>query len=298
MVKIRDTMNEIHPLVAFAFFAFVLVMSMLFLHPVYIIISLTTGTVWAFLLRGKQTLRFLLTFVLPITILVAILNPLFNHKGVTILFYIRDNPITLESMIYAVTSAFMFASVLIWFSCFNEVMKSDKIIYLFGKTIPSVSLIITMVLRFVPLYKQQAKRISIAMRAQGIDVSQGSIIKRAKCGLSILSALITWGLESSVTAADSMRSRGHGLPHRTHYSVYRFDRRDLILSILLIIGIAFIGVSAGTNTIYAKFYPVFKLNSWNAASIICTAVYALILLIPIILNLTEAVSWRHLKSKI
>ena len=136
------------------------------------------------------------------------------------------------------------------------------------------------------------------MRAQGIDVSQGSIIKRVKCGLSILSALITWGLESSVTTADSMRSRGHGLPHRTHYSVYRFDRRDLILSILLIIGIAFIGVSAGTNTIYAKFYPVFKLNSWNAASIICTAVYALILLIPIILNLTEAVSWRHLKSKI
>ena len=53
MVKIRDTMNEIHPLVAFAFFAFVLMMSMLFLHPVYIIISLTTGTVWAFLLRGK-----------------------------------------------------------------------------------------------------------------------------------------------------------------------------------------------------------------------------------------------------
>ncbi len=294
----HDAMENVHPIVAFTFLAFALVMPMLFMHPVFIIVSFVSGLIWALMIRGRMALAFIFKFVIPIILIVAIINPIFNHEGVTILFYIRDNPITLESIFYGATSALMFGAVLIWFSCFNDIMKSDKIVYLFGNFIPSISLLITMVLRFVPLYRNQVKKISVAMRAQGFDVSDGNLLKRAKYGLNILSSLITWGLESSVITADSMRSRGHGLPHRTNYSIYNFDSRDLKISIVLILGIVFIGICAATKAVSASFFPLIKLNSWNTMSIACALTYAVILIIPIILNIEEIAVWQRLKSKI
>jgi hypothetical protein len=51
----------------------------------------------------------------------------------------------MESIVYGLAAAFMFVTVIIWFSCFNAVMTSDKFIYLFGKVIPALSLILAMV---------------------------------------------------------------------------------------------------------------------------------------------------------
>ena len=44
----------------------------------------------------------------------------------------------------------------------------------------------------------------------------------------------TWSLENAIETADSMKSRGYGLPGRTAFSIFRFDRRDkLALPVLL-----------------------------------------------------------------
>lgn len=294
----RDAFDSVHPLIAFIHFAFALVMPMLFMHPVLLFISFFTGLVWAIMLKGRSIISFLLKFILPFSILIALLNPVFNHEGLTILFYLRHNPITLESILYGVFSAFMLASVLIWFSCFNEIMTSDKIIYLFGRLIPSISLLISMVFRFVPLFKQQTKLISLAMRGMGRDVSEGNILKKAKNGLNIISALITWGLESSIVTADSMRSRGFGMPFRTNYTPYHFDKRDILLAVLTTIGIAVAGLSAGFKIVSVRFFPKFVLNDMSIGSMICFVVYALTLLLPVIINIREEIVWRSLKSKI
>ena len=45
-------------------------------------------------------------------------------------------------------------------------------------------------------------------------------------GIRILSMLITWTIESLMTASDAMRSRGSSLRGRTAFSIYRFDNRD------------------------------------------------------------------------
>jgi energy-coupling factor transport system permease protein len=46
----------------------------------------------------------------------------------------------------------MLAAVISWFSCYNAVMTSDKFVYLFGRVIPALSLILSMTLRFVPKF--------------------------------------------------------------------------------------------------------------------------------------------------
>ena len=78
-------------------------------------------------------------------LMMALINPAFNHEGVTIIDYLPSgNPLTLESIVYGFTSAVMIVSVICHFSCYNEIMTSDKFIYLFGKIIPAMSLIISM----------------------------------------------------------------------------------------------------------------------------------------------------------
>lgn len=291
----RDAFDDVHPFIAFAFFAYAILVTTLFMHPVFIIASFLIGISWSFILVGRKTLNLLVKFILPVTIIIAIINPLFNHKGLTILFYLKDNPITLESIIYALVASAMFASVIIWFSCFNEIIKSEKIIYIFGKTLPSISLLIMLVLRFVPLYKRQAQKIALSMRARGCDTEGGNVIKRAKTGLNILLALITWGLESSVTTADSMRSRGHGLHGRTFYSDYRLDKRDIVIVICMLLG----GITAvygiATGSVFVKFYPLFKMNEWDFTTLFYSAIHALVLFIPIILNVVEATKWKYSK---
>ena len=97
-------------------------------------------------------------------------------------------------------------------------MTSDKFIYLFGKAIPAVSLILSMVLRFVPRFKNQIEKTSDSQKCIGRDVTNGNVLARAKHGMKILSVMTTWALENSVETADSMKSRGYGLRGRNNFS--------------------------------------------------------------------------------
>ena len=106
-------------------------------------------------------MRFTLLYMLPLLLMAAIVNPAFNHEGGTLLTYLPSgNPLTLESIVYGLAAATMLIAVIIWFSCYTEVMTSDKFVYLFGRIIPALSLVLSMTLRFVPKFKAQIKVVS------------------------------------------------------------------------------------------------------------------------------------------
>jgi len=287
-----------HPIINFTFFCAVIISSMFFLHPVFLCISLISSFVYSVYLNGKKALKFNLLFMLPAMLMIMLVNPAFNHSGVTILTYFRGNPITLESIIYGVVNGLMFASVILWFSCYNVIMTSDKFIYLFGRIIPALSLIFSMVLRFVPKFKAQIKVISNAQKCVGRDVSNGTYLERARYGIKILSIMITWALENSIETADSMRSRGYGLKGRTSFSTFRFDARDkgvfgiMIICILIILAGAF----TGQNSI--QYFPSVKVGELTGFSILVYISYLLLSFTPMLLDLKEEVKWRHLQSKI
>ena len=73
-------------------------------------------------------------------------------------------------------------------------MTSDKFIYLFGKLIPAMSLILSMVLRFVPKFKNQIEKVSDAQKCIGRDVTNGNTLAKAKYGMKILSIMTTWDI--------------------------------------------------------------------------------------------------------
>ena len=294
----KDTFSSYHPIINFVFFAFVILTTIFVLHPVLLAISLISGVTYSIYLYGKKAVKLNLIALLPMMIIAAIFNPLFNHAGMTILFYFRDNPITLESIYYGIAAAIMIGSVIVWFACYNAIMTSDKFVYLFGRIIPVLSLIFSMTMRFIPKYTHQAKLVAEAQRSIGKSPTSGKLIERLKSGAMIFSVMITWALENGVETADSMKSRGYGLKGRTAYSNYRFDARDRSLCIALVVLMLAILLAFTFKILSVQYFPQFEMNSLGALQIVLYIFHAAVCFLPLVLNIIEDITWRALKSKI
>ena len=291
-------MNEFktyHPLVNFTYFIFVLGFSCFLMHPMCLFISLICGFAYSMMLKAKTNLIYMVGAVL----ITALINSAFNHEGTTVIGYLPSgNPLTVESIVYGLCAGIMIVSVIYHFSCYNEVMTSDKFIYLFGKIIPAMSLILSITLRFVPKFLHQLKAVTNAQRCMGRDIGCPSIIKRAKHGLNILSIMTTWSLENAVETADSMKSRGYGIPGRTAFSIFTFDKRDKKAFIcILFLGIyTFAGILEGE--MYFSFFPSIKAMPISLFGISVFASYLLLCMYPIIIEFWEVIKWKALRSKI
>jgi energy-coupling factor transport system permease protein len=296
-VKNKDTFSSYHPLVNFLYFGLVLVFAMVFTHPVCLGVSLVCAVAYSINLTGRKAVRFSLFAMLPMFLFAALINPAFSHAGQTILTYLPSgNPLTQESIAYGLSTAAMLVTVISWFSCYNAVMTSDKFVYLFGRIIPAMSLLLSMTLRFVPKFRAQIKVVSNAQRCVGRDVSNGGVIRRAKNGLTILSIMITWALENAIETADSMKSRGYGLKGRTAFSIYRFDKRDrMALAFLLACG-AIIVAGAALGGLTWRYYPTIKGVTLAAGPVSLFLVYFALCISPVVINLTEDRKWTALQS--
>ena len=294
-----DSFSSYHPLVNFLFFALVLVFSMCFMHPLCLLISLCSALAYALRLNGKKGLRFSLRYMLPMLLLAAIINPAFNHQGVTILRYLPSgNPLTLESILYGLAAAAMLVSVLEWFTCYTAVMTSDKFVWLFGRIIPALSLVLSMALRFVPKFSEQMKTVREAQRCVGRDTANGTVIQRLRHGVTVFSILVTWALENAIETADSMRSRGYGLPGRSAFSIYRFDSRDraALLWMLCCGGFIIAGWIAGGFAF--NYYPMLSAAPVTPLTVMFPLAYLALCLTPVILDRKEERVWKRLNSEI
>lgn len=157
--------------------------------------------------------------------------------------------------------AAMVVTILLWFASYSQVMTSDKFLYLFGRIAPSVTLILTMILRLIPNYEKRISQISGARRGIGMAADTGDNREKISHGMTIVSAMTSWALEGGIVMADSMRSRGYGTGKRTTFSVYRFEGRDkglLILMSVLLATVIFCCVMGGSS---ASYTPEFSINT-------------------------------------
>jgi len=297
----KDAFSSFHPLVNMLYFIAVIGFSMFFMHPVSLGISMLCAFFYAIYLHGKKTIKVGLIFMLPMMATTAVLNPLFNHQGGTILAYLPNgNPLTLESTMFGIAASVMLVTVIAWFSCFNAVMTSDKFIYLLGRVIPALSLVLSMSLRFVPRFRTQIKIVSDAQKNIGRDITSGNIFKRARHGIRILSIMVTWSLENAIETADSMKSRGYGLPGRTAFSIFRFSKRDgWAIAYLLTCAVAVI-FGAVIEVFRFRYFPTIRHISgdwhdfWTAALF---AAHLALCAFPIIVNLKEDLIWWRLRRE-
>ena len=296
---ITDEFKTYHPIINFLYFAFMIVMSCLLMHPVCLVISLAGAITYSILQNGRKAIKTGILYMLPTVVIMALLNPLFNHQGITILTYLPSgNPLTLESILYGIAAAVMVISVIVWFSCCNKIMTSDKMIYLFGRIMPSLSLILSMTMRFVPRFIRDIKKACDAQRGIGYDISKGKITERIKTAIKILSAMLTRALENGVDTADSMKSRGYGTKKRTAFSIFRFDRRDLSALIFMLLLGTYIIWGVATGEIQWYYFSQMSFGTCSLYAMGALTAYGIMAFLPVIIELWEVIRWNVIKSKI
>ena len=289
----RDSFSEYHPFINLIYFAFTISFSLVLTHPLAQGISLVCAVIYAVSINGKKSVIFLLKYCLPMVLLTAFINPAFNHEGTTTLLYFPNgNPLTLESILYGFSAGVMIITTLMWFSSFNRVMTTDKFIYLFGKVIPALSLVLSMSLRFVPKFKSQMQTVTEAQRSIGRDVSNGSLFERTKTAIHIFSIMITWSLENAIEMANSMKSRGYGLKGRTAFSIYRFEERDKYALLWLSFCGLFIIAGALLNAFGFRYFPYIRYAAFDMTTIPFYCVYSALCITPVILNFKEEKKWK------
>lgn len=317
-----DEFSRYHPVVNLIFYLLVLGTTMFQMSVGLVFISLFSAVVYYFMLKKTEGLKYC-AVVVGIIIVSAIINPLFSHKGGTLLFYLfTGNPVTLESIIYGLISAIIIGAMLLWFSTFNQVMGVERILGAIGKVLPNVSLLITMIMRFIPQYTRHQRKVSMVNKVNkrnygekinllnrektekenvieackkqkkknGID----KIIYSIKEGSRTFSITITWALENSIYTADSMKARGFGTGRRTNYSNYKFQKRDYLLMGWLVILWLVVVFSLEREKVYTYYYPFIQVKN----NVVVYLIYGLLCLTPVLINVKEEIRWLILKSRI
>lgn len=281
----RDAFSKCHPLTNFLFFLGAIGFAVVIQHPAYIAVSVVCGGAYYLLLNGTKGTKMLMGLV-PVSVALSAVNPLFNQYGERILFTVFGRVYTLEALYYGMAIAGIFVAMLLWFSCYNQVLTSDKFVCLFGSLIPSLSMLLVMVLRLIPNLLRKAGQISGARKCIGKGAGDQSTNKeKITDGMNVLSSLTDWALEGSIVTADSMRSRGYGSSKRTSFQLYRMTGLDAVLLGAVVVLVLAVILAGGTG---ATFTPVLSVPrpGWGLAAYVC------FLLIPIVLDVQEVVRWK------
>lgn len=235
--------------------------------------------------------------MLIIPILGMIINPLFNHKGSTIFFFINNNAITRESALYGLTSGILITATLIWFSTFTKIMTSDKLLYVFGSISPKLALILSMTLRYIPLFKAQVIKTNNAQKAMGL-YKDDTVIDKLRGGMRVFSVMVTWALENGVITADSMTARGYGVGKRSRFAIFKWSKSDIVLlfssiamSILTCSGMI-------TGKLSYEWFPMIIPPENGFIELGCYICFSILAILPIYLEIKEKIKWKSLTSKI
>ena len=288
MYRSKDDFSRLCPFTLFLYYAVLLAASAFTLHPICIAVGVVGECCYAARLSRGRFFRKAPLFVLP-GFAAALINVLFNHRGVTVLFRLPGgNSVTLEAVCYGAAAAFALIGLCIGFYCFASVFTADELTALFSRAMPVISVMLSMILRFIPLFVRRFKKINETRKALGKGTAAPGLLGKLKELAVIFTILIGSALEGSLITADSMKSRGYALKGRTAFSIYRFDHRDRTVVIVLFICLTLTAMAVMLDQTYILYDPEIIFNRITWVSYIFYAAYAVMLLLPLGLELYGA----------
>lgn len=285
---IKNVFSRYHPLVIFLYFAAAAGLSMAVMNPAYVALSFVCGSLYKIYLSSLKSYLKSLLWLGSVWAAIAAVNALTNPLGLTLLFKAGGRPVTLEALIYGATSGGMMISVILWFSCYSEVMTSDKFLSLFGRLVPKTAMMTAMVLKYIPETIKRYRQINEA-RSACFYLSENKTSGKIKNAFRTATVLMEWSMEASIITADSMKCRGYGLNRRSVYTNERIKRRDITATAALFALIAASAPGAFKAALQTYFYPFVKLPEISAGFVFAAAV----LLFPFIVQLKEVFSCRR-----
>ena len=285
--------DSYHPVINLIYFVSAIAFTIWFHHPVFLVISYVSAFLYSVKLNGKKALIFTLCLI-PLAVLFALYYASYHHFGITNLRKnFIGNEITLESLVYGLMLGVTVAAVIMFFSCMFAVVSSDKVVYLFGRISPRLSLFLSILLRSVPRIKERGRKIEISREGIGKGVRQGNILQRFLHGISLISIVITWTLEDFVDSSVSMKSRGYSLKGRTAFSIYRFDNRDRSFVVMIFLCLTVVACGILLDQTEIIYNPEIIMNRITPLSAVFYGAYGVLLLLPMGLQVAGEIRFRR-----
>ena len=275
-----------HPAVPMACLVGILAITMLFMQPVVVALSLIGALCCSFAARGTRATARGLIWQLPLVALVSLANPLFSASGSTLLFKLGPMSVYLESLAFGACAGMLLVASIVWLECLAALVNEDGLYALGASAFPTATLALSMCARLVPQLVTRASEIRGTREATTAARPDENALRRA---VGTSTALLTWALEDSLVRSDSMRARGWGaLARRTSFRPRRFAIRDACALALIVAALAGAGFLAWVAWSQWSFYPVMPaLVAWWGYLPI-----AVLFLLPACALAIDAALWR------
>lgn len=275
--------GDMHPRIWFFYFCIILGVTMFLAHPMVAVLSFFGALLWrrrlGLLATPSQALTGLLMMVL-----LTLLNPLLVRDGETILFYLQGRPVTGEALAWGGLMAVILGSTLLWCTVFSKIMTSDRLLSVFGRRFSRIGMIMTLVLRFIPLFLRQWKRVSEGQQAL---YGKGETFREQFFGWKQeMTVMVTWCLEQGLHLADAMISRGYGQgKKRSFYERYDWGRREKLWLLMLLLAVGTFCILCGTGSLTFTCYPQIQ-SRWGMFGVmgetVAGLVWVVLLFAPVI----------------
>lgn len=278
----NGTFKERHPVCIFLYFLAMLVLTMFASSPVLLGISLAGAGAYQMFLFGAKAFGKKLTYASLAILFFGIFNMLTSHNGVHVLCYLNDNRVTVESFIYGLVIGMLLSAVYWWFDLFQLLCDGEKLRFLFGKTVPTLALFLSMTLHYLPMLKKRMEIIRQAQAGMGRTKQNGRLAMIKQRGKEF-SILMSWSLEDAIQTADVMTARGYGIKKRSCFHTYVFRKRDGIF-LAVCAGLLPFAMATLLPQYRVYYYPTVVFPPKTAALCVCVVGYTLLAFLPIIME--------------
>jgi len=246
-LKYQDKDTVIHRLSPFTKLAWgggVVILSLIFNHPVYILILFLSLIPLVKLAGVWREWAPMLKFSLWLGIIIIVINALVSYHGQHVLVAapfqlpILGRPvITLEAIAFGAVKALTLVVIISTFALINLTVHPDDIMSVLLKMkLPYKSVLVTSLsTRFIPCLVEDVGRISDGYRTRGVQLDAGNWFKKMRNRAKITISLLANSLDRAVQVAEAMEARAFGTGQkRVLYKDITISGMD---SVTLIIGI-------------------------------------------------------------
>ena len=321
---IKMELTRIHPAVYILYYFIMIVLAFILRDPYFLLSFLILILVLISLQGISSELKQIMKLFLPLSILIIIINPLIQKKGVHRIYLMKNFFITYEAIAFGILTSLALLIVILIFSSYNKSVTYQEMLYIFSKKLPIISMIIVMSLRFIPLINSRVGEVKKLnhLKANGIETKLDnnnqdkleefdtnisdskflkkinsskkfqSIIKEAKIIGKIMGITVSWSLEESMFTAKSMKARGYKSYKRTSYLSYDISLTDIIFLVLIFITVSIIVLGIIQGYGLTDIYPSLDFALTDLPLNIYYFAFIIFLLPLIYLEIRERMLWH------
>jgi len=169
--------------------------------------------------------------------------------GVGVPTLILGGPLTLESAVFAASSALLVANMVIAFQTFTRNVPPESLLKVTPDKMAALGLTLAVALRFIPDVLRDHRSIRDAQASRGVRFDEGNVPERIRSSAAVITPTAITSLERGFALAESMAARGYG-GARSAYGRQRWGMGEAWKAAALVTGIVLTAYAAYTGRLH------------------------------------------------